>query len=122
MNELIQELVNVKNQIADIKSEHLKPLESRKQALEQEITEMLDTLGVDQTALRGVATVGINEKVVPQAEDWDQVYRYIQETGNFFLLNRALNAAAYRELVESEGDVPGLKPFVRRTLSVRTAS
>lgn len=119
MEDLIRELFDVKAQVDDIKKGQLKALEERKDQLEAELMEALDSQGVDKTSIRGVGTVGINESVVPQATDWERIYEYVVEHQAFYLMNRALNAAAYRELLQTGEQVPGISSFTRRTLSVR---
>lgn len=122
IDEAAKRLFEIRNQIAEIKRLGLKPLEEERDELEEVLMAHLGELNVDSIAIKGVGTVGVNESVVPQAEDWDKFYAYLLETGNFFLLNRALNAASYREAVQIGEDIPGLKPFTKRKLSVRKAA
>lgn len=57
-----------------------------------------------------------NVRVVPdsvfQAEDWEKVYAWIKKTGNFQILNRALNQTAIGEIYEEGGKkfngIPGI--------------
>lgn len=121
MQDLIQELFQIKSEISLIKRDALKPLEDRKRELEGELMAKLDEQGVDATKIKGVGSVSINEEVVPQAEDWDAFYDFVQSTRSFHLLNRALNGAAYRETLQTGDEIPGLTPFTRRKLSVRAA-
>lgn len=123
MDELITAMFAVKIKIADIKKEHLKPLEEEKKELESQIFDALDEIGVDSTRLKGIGSVGVIETVVPQAEDWDRFYEYIMEDKmRFLLLNKALNGPAFREALTIEGEIPGLVPFTKRTLSVTKAA
>ncbi len=122
MDELIEKLFVVRSEIDHIKKTHLKDLEASKKELEAQIFEALDDLGVDSTRIKGIGSVGINEQVVPQATDWDAFYEYILEDKiRFMLLNKALNGPAFREALAIEGEVPGLTPFTKRTLSVKKA-
>lgn len=123
MNELIERLFAVRRQIDEIKKTQLKELEAEKSELEKQIFIQLDELGVDKTSIKGTGTVGINEQIVPQAVDWDKFYDYILEDKvRFMLLNKALNAPSFREALVIEGEIPGLVPFTRRTLSVTKAT
>lgn len=121
MQDLIQELFQIRDEISLLKKEALKPLEDRKKEIESDLMNLLDEQGVDGTKIKGIGSVSVNEEIVPNAEDWDTFYAFIRETGSFHLLNRALNAAAYRETLKIGDEVPGLSPFTRRKLSVRAA-
>jgi len=120
MNDLINRLFAVRREIEDIKRIQLKDLEAEKKDLETQVFGALDELGVDGTTIKGMGTVSITEQVVPQAEDWDKFYDYIMEDKmRFMLLNKALNAPSFREALTIEGDIPGLVPYTKRSLSVR---
>lgn len=121
MEETIKELFELRKEIKTIKERDIKPLEERQKELESQVFGFLDEQGLTSTALKGIGTVGINESVVPNVKDWDQVYAYIKDNDAFFLLNRAMNAAAFRETIKM-GDVPGVEPFTKKTLSVRKAA
>lgn len=122
MKEQMTELFNIKQEIKLIKSTRLKPLEERAKELEVELLGMLEEQGTDSSRLNGIGSVTKTELVVPQAEDWTAFYEYVQSTGSFHLLNRALNAAAFRETLQSGEDIPGLVPFTKVSLSVRKAA
>lgn len=81
---------------------------------------------------RGVAgsthmAVTSNEEVY-QVEDWSKFYAHIKKTGEFDLLNRALNQAAVKERVEGqvrptgkrgEGWKPTLPPGIKTFNTVK---
>ena len=122
MNELIQQLFDTRQQITDA-NKVLTSLKAEKKDLETRVFEQLNELGVDGTKIRGVGSVSITEAIVPQAEDWDAFYDYVmQDKMRFLLLNKALNAATFREALTIEGDIPGLTSYTRRTLSVTKAA
>jgi len=123
MKPLIERLFAVRGQIAEIKERQLKELEAEKKDLEGQIFGALEDAGVDATTLKGTGSVSISEQIVPQAEDWDKFYEYVlADKMRFMLLNKALNAPAFREALQIEGEIPGLVPFTKRTLSVRKAA
>ena len=66
------------------------------------------------------ATVSITESVVPVLEDDEVFFDHIMKTGDLHLLERRPSVRAYRELLESGEEVPGLRPFTKRTLSLRS--
>lgn len=55
--------------------------------------------------------VSVYTDVVPQAEDWDKVFKYIKRTGEFDLLQRRLNSAAVKERWEDNKSIPGVTTF-----------
>jgi len=66
------------------------------------------------------ATVSITESVVPVLENDEVFFDHIMKTGDIHLLERRPSVRAYRELRESGEEVPGLRPFTKRTLSLRS--
>jgi hypothetical protein len=98
-----------------------------------------EELGSNETALRDhilntfskdniegakgkLATAGISRRTVANVEDWDQLYKYVLKNKAFDLLQRRVNDSAYRERLEQNEVVPGLKPFQVVTLSLSKAS
>lgn len=67
------------------------------------------------------ATMSIKESVVPDVGDWDALYQFIHDNRYFHLLNRAPNAAAFRELFERGDPVPGVTPYMKRSLTFRAS-
>ena len=66
------------------------------------------------------ATVSITESVVPVLDNDEVFFDHIMKTGDLHLLERRPSVRAYRELRESGEEVPGLRPFTKRTLSLRS--
>jgi hypothetical protein len=73
----------------------------------------------------------VKNEDIYQVEDWDAFYAHIKKTGEFDLLNRALNQAAVKERVASQNRPtgkrgenwkpklpPGIKTFTTVKLSV----
>ena len=87
---------------------------------EMELLLRLDEQGVKK-ASTAIGTASITEVVLPQVVDWDAVYAYIQETGDFYLLQKRPAAAAFRELNESEITIPGMEAYTKRSISLRTS-
>ena len=65
-------------------------------------------------------TVILTETIVPQVNDRDAMGQWILETGNIYLLQNRVNSAAYRELVEAGQEVPGVTPFTKKDVSLRS--
>lgn len=87
--------------------------------LDEAIMDSMDEQGTD--AARGrKASMSIRETVVPNVKDWDSLYEFIKQNGYFHLLNRAANAAAFRELFTRGEPTPGVEPFTKRALTFRS--
>lgn len=54
----------------------------------------------------------------PCAENWEETYKHIKKTGNFDLLNRALNKTAVKARWEAGKEVPGVGHFQVTKVSV----
>jgi hypothetical protein len=101
-----------------------KELDARKEkheAHKEAVMKRLEEEGLEGS--RGkLASVGIDKAIVPTVEDWDEFYRFIHRNKSYHLLERRPAANAYRELLEQRKGkpVPGVVPFEKRTLSLRT--
>lgn len=62
--------------------------------------------------------VAVVKKKVPKVADWDKFYAHIKKTGDFSLLNRAVNKTAVEERWEAKKVVPGVEAFDTVTLSL----
>lgn len=45
---------------------------------------------------------------VPVVDDWDQFYNWLWETKSWHLLQRRIAVGAFREIIDSGGEIPGL--------------
>lgn len=81
---------------------------------------LIDTLpGNEASGTAGkVARVQLKEEQVPRVEDWDLFYKHLKKTGDFDLLNRALNVTAVRERWENNKTIPGVGSFTVTKVSV----
>ena len=61
-------------------------------------------------------------EVMPTAKDWEQIFGWVKEHEAWHLLIRQLNAASYRELLNSGATVPGVEPFEKEKLSITKAT
>lgn len=96
----------------------IKEIKQSMSELESTIIEDMDNMELKMTRV-GRASATISEVTVPTVEDWDAAYQYIIENEAPHLLERRVASTAWRELYEAGELVPGTKPFVRRTLSLR---
>lgn len=64
-------------------------------------------------------TVKIKEQLVPTVRDWDKLWSFILEEKALTLLHRRVSSIAYKEYLDSGEDVPGVEPYIRRTIETR---
>lgn len=101
--------------------EAIKELEREMSALQQELITQLQAENI--TSGKGKkASVSITESMVPQVEDWDAFYEFIRKKKWFHLLERRPSVSGCRELFEKDGRIPGVLPFTKVTLNLRTAN
>lgn len=106
--------------------EKKRALEKQVEALQKEISDQevilidqMDKEGVDRAAGK-FASVSITESVKPSVTDWDIFYKYIKRSGFFHLLERRPSVTGCRELFETKGKIPGVVPFTKRSINLRT--
>lgn len=58
-----------------------------------------------------VAVASIGKLTVARVNDWDKFHAYIRKTGEWDLLKKSVNDAAYRARIENKKKVPGVEPF-----------
>ncbi len=87
---------------------------------ERMLMDKLDAEGTDKGGGKK-GTVSVSSSVVGDVQDWDKFNAYVKKTGFFHLYQRRISDAAFRELYESKGAVPGIEPFTKRRLNVRSA-
>lgn len=67
------------------------------------------------------ARISITETTVAGIEDWETALDFIFDNDLKQLLYRQLSAAAFKELLAAGEDVPGVRAYTRRGLSIRKA-
>lgn len=97
----------------------VKEVASRIAELEEQLMERLQAEGLDK-ASGTKATVFVSTNTVAAVEDWDALWAYIIKNKYTHLLQRRVSDPAYRELLEAGKKVPGVQPFVKRSLNVRS--
>jgi hypothetical protein len=89
--------------------------------LEVALLERMDKEGVDKSTGRK-ATVSISTSIKANIVDWDALCGFVKKHGYFHLFHRRVADEAARELFETKGQVPGLEPFTKRKVNIRTLS
>jgi hypothetical protein len=115
---LIDQLFDIREQKRKLESQ-ISKLDESKSPLEAQLMELMQTANVTQSRGRK-ASVTLKQTIVPQVQDWDKFYAYIQRNKAFHMLERRPAAAAYREALELRKGkpVPGVIPFSRNTISL----
>jgi len=86
--------------------------------IETLLIKQLDAQGVTK-ASTDAGTATVNETVLPKVEDWDALYAHLKETDSLYFLQKRVSSAAFREQHEAGLTVPGIAPFVQRSISLR---
>ena len=107
LDELMNALVTTRTEIRSLQQEE-KALKVHQNDLESEIMWKMEEQGLDQIA-NDKCTNSKKKEVVPTVEDWDVLHQHIIETNRFELLQKRMSATAYRELLQMEMSVPGVK-------------
>ena len=114
--------IDALNQLREDKralEEKIKVIEGSYHELEEALMEDLKTQGMDK-ATGKKASVSVSSTVVGNLVDDKAFFAYVKRTGYFHLLQRRLSDPAIRELLESKGSIPGVEPFVKKRLNLRT--
>jgi hypothetical protein len=116
-SDIIKELAEVRDERRRI-ADRDKELIEKWRGLEKELLNRFDDQGMlKATAAAGTAT--ITEEILPNVVDWDAVYEHIQNTGDFYLLQKRPAAAAFRELHASGNSIPGIDAYTKRKIALR---
>jgi hypothetical protein len=99
----------------------LEKIEEEIRALEAVVIERLDQEGVEKATGR-TASVSVSENIVANITDFDALCAFVKKTGYFHLFQRRVTDTACRELWEQKKAIPGLEPFTKRRLNIRTLS
>lgn len=97
-------------------------LKKRMADIENWLAAHMDAQGVTSLKISGLATTYFETETKFTASDWDAVRDYILTTGDFSILNKALNSAGIRGIVGTELDMsklPGVNVTRARTVQVR---
>lgn len=86
---------------------------------EEQLMERMTAEGTDK-AQGSKAGVSISSNTVANVEDWDAFWAFVIKKKYTHLLQRRVSDPAYRELLEAGQNVPGVEPFTKRTLNVRS--
>ena len=117
MGEMVDRLIMLKDDIKEL-NDKLAPIRDLAKGMEEAIKERFIDEGT--TGARGkMGSVSVTENIVPAAYNWDDIREFIIKHEAWYLMNKALNAKSYRELLEAHPKgVPGIKSFTRKTINI----
>ena len=106
LSELINQLVEVKQQRADLS---LQDSDLSKQAaqLEADIMHAMSEAGTTKAASEAGHSVTMSKKTVPVITDWESFYEYVSQTKSFDLLHKRLSSTAFKDRIEQGEQIPG---------------
>lgn len=110
------------------KREAKRSLEAQIKEIDEEIKELTEAAmaGMDAqntTKAEGrKASLSISSNVVANVLDWDQVWPWVAKNKAFYMIQKRMNDTSYRELLDMGKQVPGVQPFTKRSLNIRSIS
>ena len=87
--------------------------------LDNQLRERMGEAELDK-ATGAKASASISTTVVADVQDWDKFWTYILKNKYTHLLQRRVSDPAYRELLNAGKKVPGVQPFVKKRVNLRT--
>lgn len=96
-----------------------KELAKQAHVLGLELIEALEAEGLDSGRGRK-ASVSISRTVVPSVNDWEAFHEFIRKKKLMHLLQRRPSDAACRELFEMGKSIPGVEPFEKVGINLRS--
>ena len=96
-----------------------KKVEIKIKALEEEMFDLLDAQDTSRAEGKK-ASVSVNETVVGNVEDWEVLWPYISKNKYYHLVQKRVSDPGLRELWALGKKTPGVTPFTKRTLNLRS--
>ena len=123
-NQNLGELIDLAFELREqkrVKEAETKEISAELTTVEGKIFARLEDIGVT-TAKATLASATITEQVVPVVSDFEQVLKWIKENDAFYMLQRRISSPAYKEILDMGGEIPGVEPYTKRTISLRKLS
>lgn len=116
--QLVDKMFLIRDRRRDLENES-KKLKEEYDALEAQLIDALKEDDSTQTDGK-LATAKLSSVVVPDVQDWDLFYKFIFRHKYTHLLERRASVASCRELFDTKGSIPGVVPFVKVGINLRT--
>jgi len=97
----------------------VKVIETSMKELEGTVLGLLDAQDTRKAEGKS-ASVSITETVVGNVDNWDALWPWISKTKNYHLIQKRVSDPGLRELWALGKVVPGVQPFTKRTLALRS--
>lgn len=99
----------------------IKEVETSIKDIEEQLMERMESEGMDK-ATGKKASVSITKSVVADVQDWDKFYPYIAKNKFWHLLHKRVSDPGVRELWDAGKKIPGVLPFTRTKVNLRTVA
>lgn len=98
--------------------ENLKEVNAEMRKVEEQMLSLMKDNEMPKFKLDDIGTFYKSETVVGHLKDWDKFWKYVQDEQADFLLERRVKSTAFREVLQSGEEVPGVEPFTRVTIGL----
>ena len=99
----------------------VKEVEGKIKEIEDQLMERLGAEGLEK-ATGTKASVSVTSSQSADVQDWDAFYPYIAKNKFWHLLQRRVSDPAVRELWEQGKKVPGVVPFTKKRINLRSTT
>lgn len=97
----------------------VKDIETQYAEVEEALMAKMESEGVDK-ATGKTASVSVTKSVNGNVEDWTALEAYVHKTKFFHLFQRRLSDPGLREIWDSGKKIPGVVPFTKKRLNLRS--
>jgi hypothetical protein len=98
-------------------NKHVEAMKVQEAALKDHLIDNLPKS--DSTGVAGkIARAQVNTEDSPATQDWDAFYKHLKKTGQFDLMNKAINRKAIKERWAAGKEVPGIGHFEQVKISL----
>jgi len=115
--DLSDEILAIKNDI-QMHEQEITELKKQKEELERELIAEAEKQQLKSGAGTS-SSFSIKEETVPQASDWDEVWKFIKENDYFHMVQKRLSSTACRELWELGTTIPGVNKYTSHKVNVK---
>ena len=115
---LIDKLWATREQKREVESQ-LKEIELSIKDQEESLMERLGAEGLEK-ATGSKASVSITKTVIADVQDWDAYFAFISKNKYWHLVQKRASDPGVRELWDAGKKVPGVVPFTKSRVNVRT--
>jgi len=117
LGQTIDRLLEIRDKKAELNAE-VKKLTEEFTELEQTLIHKLQEEETTQ-GRSTKATASITSTTIAAIEDWDAFERWVLANEAIYMIQKRVSNGAYRELIQTGEEIPGLKPLKQTTISLR---